>query len=314
LAALVVPASALTIPSFSSGVNYLKSRNEDSGALYIISDPDKFADSGGFGHAYTQTEIAAADSGITKIPSAGSIGTEDSWGIVRMYHIQQGKLDPSKTQVTADGVVYLDDSLGDDSTQLVGIFYGGEDASVTWLNANTVEIVTVGTKFELWAVEEAALAASALAAGVDPLDGVTLVDFIAANRTAAATYKGWLDATSKAGGVQLLSGVTTEQIFLGTINSNGVTGNSNTYFDVDAAGPGIWDTAWGSDPGLVSFVNSVPSDMWFNWTITNSLRGWASQSQDNGGVANVIPEPFTMLGLLIGVGSVGGYIRRRRLA
>lgn len=311
LAALVVPASALTIPSYFGGVNYLKSRNEDSGSLYIISDLVDFAASGGFGHAYTQAEIAAAGSGITKTPSVGGIGTEDSWGIVRLYHIQQGKLDPSKTQVTADGAVSFDDSLGTDSTQLVGMFYGGVDASVMWLNATTVQIQTTGTKFELWAVEKANLDASALAAGVNPVDGVTLVGFDATNRTGPNTYEGWLDATSKAGGLQLLSGVTTEQIFLGTINANGVAGGSNTYFDINAAGPGAWDAAWGSNPGLVSFVNSVPSDMWFNWTITNSQRGWASQSQDNGGVANVIPEPITMLGLLFGVGSVGGYIRRR---
>lgn len=314
LAALVVPASALTLPSYFGGVNYLKSRNEDSGSLYFISDPALFAASGGFGHAYTQAEIAAANSGITKIQSVGGIGNEDSWGIVRMYHIETGLLDPSKTQVNANGVVSFDDSLGTDSTQIVGMFYGGVDASVTWFGPNTVQIQTVGTNFELWAVEGANLLASATAAGVAPVNGVTLVGFNAANRTVPSEYAGWLDATSKAGGVQLLSGVTTEQLFLGTINVSGVAGSSNTYFDINAAGPGIWDLAWGANPGLLSFQNSVPSDMWFNWTISNSQRGWASQSQDNGGVANVIPEPVTMLGLLLGVGGVGGYIRRRRMA
>lgn len=317
LAALVVPASALTIPSYFGGVDYLKSRNEDNGSNYFITNQALFNVAGpggtpGYGTTFTQAQLAGA--GITRVQSQGAISAvEDSWGIMRLYHIETGLLDPSKTQVTANGTVSLSDDLGNNSTQLVGMFYGGVDVGITFFGPTTVQIQTAGTKFELWAVEKANLVASATAAGVAPVNGVTLVDY-KAGRTVANQYPGWLDATSKAGGVLLLTGTTTEQIFLGTINANGVAGGSNTYFDINGAGPGLWDAAWGSNPGLVSFANNVPSDMWFNWTVSNSLRGWGAQSQDNGGVANVIPEPITILGLLLGVGSVGGYIRRRTRA
>jgi hypothetical protein len=37
-------------------------------------------------------------------------------------------------------------------------------------------------------------------------------------------------------------------------------------------------------------------------------------SDDSGNLPPIIPEPLTMLGVLAGIGGLGSYLRRRRLA
>lgn len=318
LAALVVPAGAVTLPPYTGGVDYLKSRDQDNGATYLI-DPTTFTATQ---QDLTLAQFAAA--GGQKFAAPGAFNGEDNWGIWRLYHIEPGMLTAGNTQVTAVGPVTWDDSPAANSTQMVGMFFGGVDNTVRISNIvllgggnfqYDIRIVTSDVQFNLWAVNKADLNLSASNAGVGLVNDTTLVDYLAGSRTIQDEYPGWLDATSKAnGGLQVLDGVSTQFIVNGTISVIGgveiLNLHTDAWFDINAAGPGVWDLTWGSDPELVS-LNGTPSDVWFNWTITNSTENWTAQSQDNGGAANVVPEPITMLGLFLGVSGVGGYLRRR---
>lgn len=319
VAALSEAAWAVTPPPYWSPVNQLKSRNQDNGTTYAVTDPVAFAAAGGFGTTFDPDNLAGT--GISRTKPTGAVAQpgnpnelEDSWGIIHVYFIKAGTLTGNQTQVNGiPAAPTWDNSDGLEDTWLVGIFYGGNDTGITFtnpLNATALTISTEGLHFELWAVDRAALSASATLNGVGPIDPENLVDFDAANRSAANRYDGWVDGV----GIKLLTGVSTEQTFSGTISADGLTfdGQTDAYFDIDATDPtGLWNAAWGSDPQLLSLVNSVLSDAYFSWDVQNSSRDWDVASTDLGGVANVIPEPLTMIGLVLGIGSVGGYLRRR---
>ena len=321
LAALVAPAAAIPLPGYLAGVDYIASRNQDNGATYVI-DPLTFTETQ---KDLTMAQFAAA--GGVKLGAPGALNGEDTWGIWRLYHIEGGQLAAGNTQVTPIGPIAYDDSTATQATQMAGIFFGGVDQTVRISNITLlgggnfqfdIRIATSGVKFELWGVNLVDLSLSASNAGVGPVLDKGLVKYpetAGPLRTVANEYPGWLDATSKAnGGVLVLDGNSNQFIVSGTISVIGGVEifnlHTDAWFDIYGAGSGVWDAAWGTTPGLVS-LNGTPSDVWFNWTITNSTQGWTAQSQDNGGAAFIIPEPITMLGLFLGVGGLGGYLRRR---
>lgn len=317
-------AWAITLPTYSLGTVQVKSRNQDNGSAYFINDPEAFATGGVggtslFGVALDPDNLPASVTQLKPlgaVPQENSQELEDTWGILHLYFIKQGELVGANTQVAGTpGALAWDNSNGGEDTWIVGIFYGGNDTSVTFNNTNNataLNIDTVGVKFELWAVDKAALSASAVANNVGPIDPENLVDFDALNRTADNRYAGWVDGV----GIKLVSGESTEFTFDGTISNNGLSfdGQTTAYFDIDENDPtGLWNAAWGSTPQLVSLVNNVLSDAYFTWDLGVSNRDWNVASTDLGGVSAVIPEPLTMIGLVLAVGSVGGYIRRRRI-
>jgi hypothetical protein len=72
-----------------------------------------------------------------------------------------------------------------------------------------------------------------------------------------------------------------------------------------------------TDGGITNFNNTTsplgPGDVtWaFQWDFVIAAGGAEGISKDKRLDTYIIPEPLTMLGLFLGVGSLGGYIRRR---
>jgi len=318
VAALSEAAWAITPPPYWPGTNQLKSRNEDNGTTYAVTDLSAFLAAGGFGTTFDPDNLAGTGISRAKpdgaVAQPGSAELEDTWGIVHLYFIKPGNLIANNTAVAGTpGATAWDNSNGLDNTWLVGIFYGGNDTGVTFtnpLNSTALTISTENVHFELWAVDKAALIASATANGVGPIDPENLVGFDPTNRSAANRYDGWVDGV----GIKLLTGISTEFQFNGTISPDGTSfdGQTSAYFNIDENdASALWNKDWGGNAQLVSLVNSIPSDAYFTWDLQNGDRDWAVHSTDLGGVTTVIPEPLTMLGLALGVGSVGGYLRRR---
>jgi hypothetical protein len=323
VAALSEAAWCQTPPPYWPGTNQLKSRNQDNGTTYAITDLDAFLNYqnlpfGAFGQPLDPDNLAGT--GVTRskpdgaLAQPGSAELEDTWGIVHLYFIKPGELISGNTAVAGiSGATAWDNSDGLENTWLVAMFWGGNDTAVTFtnpLNNTALTIDTEGVHFELWAVDKATLAASATLNGVGPIDPENLVFFDENNRSAVNRYDGWLDGV----GIKLVTGISTEFEFNGTISPDGQSfdGQTHAYFDIDENdATGLWNEAWGNNESILSLNNLIPSDAYFTWDLANSNKGWDVASTDLGGVTTVIPEPLTVIGLMFGVGSIGGYIRRR---
>jgi hypothetical protein len=319
LAAVVVPAEAVTVPPLPNGTLYLKSRNQDNGTTYV----DLGLTPG------TTVNLTPADFNTVANPlrvsfkAPGSIGGEDTWGIALTYHIAGGVISNpgvNGSQVDYVGPIIYDNSAGTQDTWLVAVFYGGTDTGISLTGGNgsngipagdfSETIDSTGVKFKLYAVDKANLAAG--------VDSVGLLPFSAADHTADDTYVGWTDATALTGAVLLLEGES--DYFQSTVvvdPSGAVVGSSldatTAYFDIPENGAGLWNPYFGATDQLLT-PTGTPTNLWFQWTLGNSVNGWTVKSDDVGGAVAVVPEPLTMLGMFLGIGSVGGYLRRRNRA
>jgi len=303
-------AATATVPSITPGVKFLRSYNEDNGSTYTPNanfNPANLgvflpADSGAV-NGFDRTKPAAAQA---QPGNAGEL--EDTWGLFHLYYIAPGVLNsPADTKVINPGPTEVNNGIGANGTWLVGMFWGGNDTQIKFNSDGTVVIDTEDVHFSLWAVNKTDL----VSADANPPAFDTLVSFNAANRTGPDTYTGWVDGVN---GTLLLEGVSTEFQFVGQLGVGGADFQAVTtaYFDIDQ-NAGLWGPTWGVLGDLNSLINSIPSDAYFQWTDQNGNRDWLVSSNDLGGtsIAAAIPEPLTMLGLALGIGSIGGYLRRR---
>jgi len=305
-AALAVTAPPPGISPFTS----VQSRNQDNGTSYsgpvdgIAHDPN--------------------EAGITKTPARGTIGHEDNWGIFAVHLLSKGALGGDGIAITPDVPVIFSNGDGSNTTWLVGMFYGGVDQSVQFNNpdaghVSAFEVLSRGTQFDLYAVDPTKLAAGA--------NMLNLMSFSAANRTGAAQYTGWVDPNTTSGATFLMHGTSQYNQFIGqataALKFDGLT---NIYFDVDpnfvnplTGTTGAWASIAQSNhfPTPKIFAgdpdpNAHLSDIFLTFTDQASQQGWDTFSSDQGGWANAaVPEPLTMIGLFLGVGGLGRYLRRR---
>jgi hypothetical protein len=330
-----VSAWAVTVPDLPAGYDYLKSRNADNGSTYVVSGLNP-----GDTFSFTNTALpngvptvvagnlngAPANATVTKFGALGAVQGEDSWGIALMYQIAAGHLNNPGSDgsiVGFTGPIGYDNSAGTQDTWLTAMFHSGVDTQVVVTLGNGTNgipsgqqketITTAGLKTELYAVDAAAIDANLAGA---PKDSVNLADFIPASRTAVDQYQGWTGNTLPAANSVLL-GTGTSDYFQSTVVVDGsgvIVSNSldasTVYFDVPAAGPGIWNVSWGTSDQLLTPLGD-PTNLWFQWTLDSGQRGWSVHSSDLGG-AFAVPEPFTMTSVFLAVAGIGGYIRRRR--
>jgi hypothetical protein len=313
---------AITYPPAFSGSNFtfVRNRNEDNGNSY-----NGVAD-GVFKPASSFTQVTSFTTGQQKIKARGAIGTETNWGLFITQQLVTGAV--GSDGITVDPVphkTYYDNSAGTNSVWLVGMFYGGVDQQVaikpaTPGNVSNFEVVSTGLHLELWAVNPATLSPLA--------DSNTLMPFNAASRTAANSYTGWLDAAVRASGTRLMTATSDYNDFDGfETNAGKFDGQTKVYFNVDAS------SVAAGDPFAVDIANhrvdgnghyltptfagqpvrlSDFSDMFFTFTDQGGPGNWDTQSSDQGGFGGVnVPEPLTMLGVFMGVSSLGTYVRRR---
>jgi hypothetical protein len=240
---------------------------------------------------------------------------EDSWGVARTNQIK-----------TPGGTVLWDNTTA--NTELVWIFYGAEDFYAENLNSLGSNVLTacVNLHAELWE---------------EPLLGGTPLDWTNGylNRTGLNTYTGVTESPS---GLPLLvldsvrgfiqvagdfGGPATE--FETQFNALSFTGQGQAYFDVVG---GTMQTAFatGTISTPASGINGVPNcDAWAKFDSYPSPDGTNPTKPGSPGytgvgpydwlvktggqvTTNVIPEPVTMAGMLLGFGCLGRYIRKRR--
>jgi hypothetical protein len=332
---------AVTVPPLPAGADYLKSRNEDQGATYVVGslnagDEFSFNPTGlldgvptpvlGMLNGVSGTKV------VTKLGAVGAIGTEDSWGIALLYQIAPGHINnpgANGTIVGFTGPIQYDNSAGTQSTWCTAMFHSGVDVAVDVIQGSGTggggngipvgqqkeTIKSTSLAFELYAVDSAAMDAALAGAAKD---SVNLADYIAASRTAVDKYLGWSGNTLPAANSVLLATGTSDFFqstvvvdATGTIVSNSLD-SSTVYFDVPQGGPGLWNSAWGASDELRT-PDGIPTNLWFQWTLDNGQRNWTVHSDDIGG-AFAVPEPLTLMGLVVSVAGVGNYLRRRRLA
>lgn len=280
---------------------------------------------------------------VTKFQAPGALdadgalpGTrlEDTWGIALLYQIAKGNVvAPASpgTIVSFTGPIGYDNSAGTQGTWLTAMFYGGVDTAVVVTQGNGVlpgqngipvgqqrdQAQTSGLKFRLWAVDAALMVPTGATPGTK--DSVNLVDYVPGNRVDLDTYTGWTGDTIP-GSVLLVT--STQQYFASSIVVDAAgnfvsnpTNASSLYTDIALGGPGFWNPIIGGPPNHLLDPLAAPgvpnADAWFQWTLDTGQRNWNVHSDDIGGVYAAIPEPVTILGVILGVGSLGGYIRRR---
>lgn len=318
--ALSGSAWAVTVPSFAGTGDVLNgfmaghfyTRDREQSTAYLGADGAYSAvnPTAAFTGPGSLTEIHPAGAFMTRSGTGG--GLEDVWGIFALRVLDAGAMFSPGTpfadifrklpvDVSYEWADMTNAMTGD--TALVGVFYDGWTNSVVLGGGGTtLETRSTGIKFELWAVDKAAV----------NLEGGSQGPHFDANwRTAANRYTTWVTG----GGTLLLSGTSTFNRFVGTQlssdpNALAFDGSSVTYFDVPTGGPGLWNKLIG--PGnYYTDPNGGIADIKLTYDIDPGLNGWAVNSHDDGGFTFAVPEPLTVLGVLVSVGSLGRYIRRR---
>lgn len=303
------PTWAVTVPTISYGWNFVHARNEDNGTAYFYTgDPELTPPT-------TFNPNDPLPDGVGTQPAAGPLfGAEDSWGIFLLYQISEGTptADMTKVGQTFGGATTYSNSDGSNGTWLVGIFYGQTDTSVTLKTptagaTSSFSVLASGLNFELWAVDETSL-------DLFTHDSTNLTAYDATRRTLANRYTGWVEG----GGVEVLSGTTSYFEFDGNFYPTGYfDGTATLYFDIPVAGPGVWNQYIGGNGlnGLGALIdpNGNQADAWLTWELNAPQPGlnWSTYSHDDGGFY-AVPEPITMAGLMLAIGCVGQYIRKRR--
>ena len=285
--ALAVPAGALSLGGYSGPIK-MKFSDLDTGTLYNVADG-------------TYVGEATLDA-LPQVVVPSRFGNEDSWGITRLSVIEDGVGNQLWSRSTAN-------------TEIVAIFWGEVDTylSQTTTGPNVVQdIHGVGMKIAFWEVPGN--------------QSITLPGtFTTADRTAE----------------DLVTGLNTGGTLLWTLNS--VPG-FNSLFPTDeffttfsptgsAFGPFNAQGGMLADLGTITLSDGITqltgaqNDMFAStpgeadWRITftgvvpNAGNTGFLVLSDDPILANVvIPEPLTMIGMLLGAGTVVRYVRKRRQA
>lgn len=325
VAALAAPAGAIIIPG-DTGYAVFKSNTWDSGTIY--AGPDGVYDP------------ANLPGNVIAIPGPGNKPGEDTWGIVRVEQSFVGDFagpPPASQDVSTVGSAVW--NSGDDGRELVGIFWGASDKVIT-INGSgtpnaTQSAVGSGLKFMLWDQAVGTFTNPGSGNGIGSADrGANPWEFLGLGTNYDPTAKvaltgyavgGYLDPTDPT--------IDFSTLFFPNPST---FGSANTFMEVgdlglDLNGDGNIDD---DDVGFLNekvdmniftpFHAGYPkADLHLTMaTLANNplnIPGydggydWTATDFDHIDMG-VVPEPITMLGLVFGVGSLAGYIRKRRMA
>jgi len=315
---------ALTVPAGAISVT-MNLRNFDQGTLYGVADG-------------TYTGVGTLDS-LAQIPPTGGLtylGQSDTWGIIRVENIQtsggdylyQGGADREITGIFWGGIDnYLDQSTsGGLITQEIhsngiqmALFY---DTTPDW------GTVAQGTGPGGW-TPDYGLDGAPGAVGVDD-DGVNGVDdpgeyMFPGTDDGGPMYTGITDGTLiwtmvSTGGLD--QDFPTDD-FIAEFNQNLAAAAYNSsgglLFDmgtVDGWGTGPNNNQLDTDTILAWNAAGTAQDKTVDLTVSfdgtsNDSGAWLLRTSDPM-EGDLIPEPVTMAGLMLGIGSLVGYARRRR--
>jgi len=241
-------------------------------------------------------------------------GAEDLWGIAKVNVIKD----------SATGFNVWTEAVK--QQELTAIFYGEQDIFIeslgTGAGGNDIRIDGVNLRVDLYS--KPYVAANVL----DPSGGTAV-------RTPANTYPGVnqsgetleLSMVSLPGyinGVGQGAGLATE--FESRFNFTSLTGEGDCFLEIlGGASRSLFDgDFWGvadswampaaNQAGMAGFDLDADISLAFDASTEGLIADWLVTSDDPMKVTTYVPEPITMLGLFMGLGGVGAYIRKRRMA
>jgi len=241
-------------------------------------------------------------------------GNEDAWGLLRITDIfyadvSTGFLADSRFGDGNDDTLIGNNitsnikywSEGDNNEYLLGLFYGHQDLVVECVDAAKNQYMVWGTggQFDIYVVDGFP-GNPAVAANLNPV-----------NRTGLDSFDNWFDKAN-------------DELFVGgNFEYFRFDGDATTLTDFDGEsevlmsftrgsqtlGPwGVDESNWWTAP------DGTIADMWQSWNIGDPFvygNGWTG-SEDSGRFYMPVPEPVTMLGMILGIGGLTRYIRKRR--
>ena len=262
---------------------------------------------------------------------------EDSWSIIKIREILVDELtNPNSPAMWSDAV--------DDNWEIVGIVYGGVDVVVEVQADGTQVVGTVGEKFAFFIQPEGTLdvvlgSSGRVAAQANPF-GIPVGDAMyngvgfdaAGNPLAAGTVE--LGLLGIAPNDKMVAGtdVARRSEFIPDLTQPGAgVGESSEFLDIIAGTwqnmpfPALEGKDWYFGPGTVPagyddrHGDSETGDLHQENTFKPYKQlfqddDWSTSSKDPTVGAAPIPEPLTVVGALMALSTLGGYIRKRRTA
>ena len=306
--------------------------NYDQGAIWLNSD-GSFPTEGFYGDPRAAGLVPF---GVDNPMSPN----EDTWGIANIDQIRRAWVDENHNNLEPhiEPALY---NIGDpDSSgtpmELWGMFYGETDEWLYVTGAGGQEVMGSGLKFQIWAQPLGAFESvhgpignkqfgSADRLAVDRYAGI---GYDAANNPIPGAYL-WLSGEAPDGFlIEPDTGIRDHQMASQWAAPGNLDGEAQLWAEFwggdDAQitdGPvgsanQAWDYNWywadmGANPDYVADMrlqldNKMVADQ-------NDIWDWEVTSSDPGQMYGV-PEPITMLGVFLGVSSLTGYIRKRRMA
>jgi hypothetical protein len=268
------------------------------------------------GQAYPVGQVKIASLGTATGRATGA-SNEASWGIFQVDQISEAFI--SGPNALSDNHVTIYDA-GTSGYDVLGIFYGGEDQTVTFNSATSFTTESSGFNYEIF-VQPKGTYDAATTPGMGPGARTDVNEF------PTIGYDGTNTNTLLPGADLIVTmtgqpGMTTTE-FESTFNVNTITGHFDTYMSV---GPVSGTASLGSENsafdknlfptgGYVPVVPGTTADFSIDGSSKPNNLGWLVRSSDPVQTyATPVPEPITMFGLLLGVGGISGYVRKRRRA
>jgi hypothetical protein len=311
------PASAVSIPfqvAYNGPVSFHLS-DWDEGTLYT----GKYSD----GTPVTTFGVPISASLLQKISPAKAIGGEDAWGIVRVETIYNAALTGPNAMTIGSTLLY---SKGDAGTELVGIFTGRKDDTVTFYSNGKQDIYSdplgwTTDRITLY-IQPDGTADAAFAAGwIGGMGGPN-------SRMVGGNYPGiGFDATNTA---YLNSGVVLTGTVTPGFENGGLDGAYADFRPSGNTGTGTFDMyiTWDggtelnrfhSVPGIFPFMGGPGAPYTADAFLAGTIKATSVPSADPWLVSTsdpaymyAVPEPVTMASMLLGIGCLSRYIRKRR--
>lgn len=310
-------AGAVGIPMRGTGPIVSHLTNYDDGVVYDYNNgflADNITPIAA-GQQYDPSLVKKAFSGYKLDPG------ESTWGIFKIDQALLGAITgPNTITPTGSNVLYTD---GDAGIEVVGIFYGRFDVSVSfsvdpYTQAMTQVIRSSGDNFEVFTQPT----------GTYDDGNAGAMARVVSNEYAGVGYDGAGTNTLLPGAQLVLTGTTQSGLVsydsMSTFTPSGPNTGSGTFSQFWSVGAVAGTAALGSDNawwdtnvfpngGAMAFVDGTTADFRLQGTTSPTNKQWLVSSSDPLTGA-FVPEPLTMLGVFMAVGSLGGYIRKRRSA
>lgn len=277
------------------------------------------------------THHLISDLTVFKDPSA--IGVEDTWGLLDVRSFANGSIAPadstfgdgSDPSLIGNGIQAPAGSTywtqGNDGEYLRGMLWGGEDQVVQYVG-NDIDtgdpiyrIYNANGQFDLFELTHDPLLDPGIDGTLSPSARTDLDDFTTS----------WFDRTTDR---LVMGGEIVYFRFQGQAGLNDIGGETGVLLDVNR---GAWSREeatqvffddWWQTPEFqqtqADRTGEADSEIWQTWNIGDPgvgapQNGWILSEDSGRFYIQAVPEPITMLGVMLGVGGLRSYMRKRRL-